>query len=716
MYKSKIMRFPTPLPSSRAGLSHILAVSALLCLLFATSVLFGGTWPLWRYLFPCMVALVWLGASLSSGFRQAEIPLSYQKHILVPVFVCMAWGVVQVLPIPFLAHPAYALVTPQLWPALSADVPVSAQALCMGVAMLMLALAAFLLCRNRAVASLLLRGIAIIGLVVAAYGLGVFVEGNSKVLWLPKFAYPESLTATFINRNHYATFAGLTLLACLALFLERAGEISSRLPVKERLRGLWHLVVRPRWYWLLGAALAYVTLILSASRAGIFATGVGVVSMLLALAYARRALRLPILVFLAGGLLLSLAAANLAGDTLGSRLTDLSDDHASRSLIFRHTRQAIAEKPLTGHGVGQFETTFSTTLQQPSSLAVSGKIDHAHNTYLETAANLGLPAALLLAYALLACVVFLAQGVRRHRRSIIWPALGLGVLALTGVHATVDFSLSIPAVAATAAALVGAALARSISGEGEAPLPQKPQQALAVKGLLVVLALPVCALSGWQSWACVPLIPAENTIRMINRGYFPKNLSSARAAYHASARRFPWNSTTQQNLARLDFALSPPNSAAKKVLLAAADTEMRKSLALNPANAENWYRIALISADRGHFQVAEESLENSISQARYEQGLAIRRVPLILFLYPNLQPIQQALYAEHVETLWSQQSLRWSIWQPLMKDPVRREVLRQILAGNEKNAESWQKLAWHPLAEPISPNSVNGISPSIPTP
>ena len=53
------------------------------------------------------------------------------------------------------------------------------------------------------------------------------------------------------------------------------------------------------------------------------------------------------------------------------------------------------------------------------------------------------------------------MGVRVRRRNAIYPCIGVAATVLIAVHSTVDFSLQNPAVAATYALLMGAAVAQS---------------------------------------------------------------------------------------------------------------------------------------------------------------------------------------------------------------------------------------------------------------
>ena len=109
----------------------------------------------------------------------------------------------------------------------------------------------------------LLRVVGVISMAFAIYGLITFALGNTHVLWLEKTSYPNALTSTFISRNHAATFLGIGLLTCLALGMQRIGEISRQLAPLQRAKALWLLVLKPSWPWFLGAAVIWIALILT---------------------------------------------------------------------------------------------------------------------------------------------------------------------------------------------------------------------------------------------------------------------------------------------------------------------------------------------------------------------------------------------------------------------------------------------------------------------
>ncbi|MFN3076313.1 MAG: hypothetical protein ABT940_05440 [Alphaproteobacteria bacterium] len=63
--------------------------------------------------------------------------------------------------------------------------------------------------------------LALVSGAIAFYGLIVYLSGAETIFWLEKWAYRGDLTATLVNRNHYATLAGLGLLCAVAAILGR---------------------------------------------------------------------------------------------------------------------------------------------------------------------------------------------------------------------------------------------------------------------------------------------------------------------------------------------------------------------------------------------------------------------------------------------------------------------------------------------------------------
>jgi O-antigen ligase len=98
-------------------------------------------------------------------------------------------------------------------------------------------------------------------------------------------------------------------------------------------------------------------------------------------------------------------------------------------------------------------------MYQPSTITYI--FDFAHDDYLQDLLELGIPVAACLFVLVCWLVVLCARGLRARRRDAIYPCLGVAASVLVALHATIDFSLEIPAVASTYLFLLGAAVAQS---------------------------------------------------------------------------------------------------------------------------------------------------------------------------------------------------------------------------------------------------------------
>jgi O-antigen ligase len=310
-------------------------------------------------------------------------------------------------------------------------------------------------------ADMVLCGLAVAATAYAAYGLTVMLLGLDSILFYPKWAYHESLTATFVNRNHFATYAGLGLLATVGLLGRQWREASLEAGIHRDPQAAFADQFGARGWLLAGAATVQAfALLLSHSRAGFAATVLGFAA-LAALGWLGRRERprpAEAAALVAAGLVV-LAAVMLAA--LGGGEAALSD----RAAIYRATLAGIAERPWAGHGAGSFPELVMRHVGGPLALG-SELVERAHNTYLEVAFELGLPGFLLWLALPAAVVLRCLRGVGERHRNVLYPAVGVAATVLVGSHALFDFSLQIPAVAATYAMLMGLAYAQSYRTDG----------------------------------------------------------------------------------------------------------------------------------------------------------------------------------------------------------------------------------------------------------
>ena len=136
-----------------------------------------------------------------------------------------------------------------------------------------LSIISFLVCQRSGVKKSLLHFFFVTTVLIALYGIIIYFTGNKTILWLSKESYLNDLTATFINRNSYAIFAGSGFLAGLYYIQKSYYEFKQNHNIsKFSIIRLIDYVSTYRVLYILSTLLIFVTIILSNSRAGISLT------------------------------------------------------------------------------------------------------------------------------------------------------------------------------------------------------------------------------------------------------------------------------------------------------------------------------------------------------------------------------------------------------------------------------------------------------------
>lgn len=273
-------------------------------------------------------------------------------------------------------------------------------------------------------------------------------------VWTPQEPY---FTGTFVNVNNYATYTGVAAMAALTLALRPRRSLGPE-TARQRWRRRLALLSGMGGFWLAAALVLIAGVLFSASRAGW--ASLFIAAMAMAALYTRGFARIAWLV-LVPLTVVGLTVMLPGGTTLVTRaITLLNEGETGRELLFPATIDAIALRPWVGWGLNSFQAVIG--IIQPVSLA--GYYDKAHNTYLELAFDLGIPAAA----ALILSVVWIAgrclTGFFQRNRDPELAGVGFLVALLAGFHALFDFSLQIPAMACTFFAILGIAWAQSWSG------------------------------------------------------------------------------------------------------------------------------------------------------------------------------------------------------------------------------------------------------------
>lgn len=452
---------------ARAGaITSALLFGAFVLLILLSPLPLGGEFPAgWSALSVTagVLLLVWTGLA-AVGVEPVRLPITAIAWIAVPFALALVWIGLQGAGWTPQAwhHPIWSEARTALGRPVDSRITVDAFATGSGALRLLAFAAVFWLAlqfgRERARARLMLIAFVLAQAAYAAYGLAMEFAGEPYILWIEKEKYRDVVTATLRNRNNYATLVGLGLVAATGLLWHR---LRQREPASWRHRLRRWILGLSRQGWLLAAWLVMMTaLLLTESRAGLASTLLGLAvlaGLVAAISGSRR--RSIAIAGLVG--LLALAPLAISGEGLGNRLAHVAQDSRSRIGLYEEARRAIGDAPLLGFGSGTYPQVYYLYYDPQRGLQYPAR--YAHNTYLENALELGIPAAALLFLAALAALFGCLRGVFRRRRDRVYPIVAVAAGALGAAHATVDFSLQIAAVAFAWCVLVGIGLAQSRS-------------------------------------------------------------------------------------------------------------------------------------------------------------------------------------------------------------------------------------------------------------
>ncbi|MFK7849074.1 MAG: O-antigen ligase family protein [Rhodothermales bacterium] len=381
------------------------------------------------------------------------------KGLWLPVFLflgAVGWGFVQTLPgLPdAYMHPVWSYLTGAAG-RISADPGQGHQVVMRYLCYAMIFWIAFKSSLLSTRAGTILKSFAIFSTVLAVYGLYTLAVGNNPVLGEGEQA--NVISATFVNRNSYATYAAFGALANIAAYLHIvSGTRSDDDRWQNLLRDMLEQFFDGAWIYALGALLCIGALTLTQSRAGGIA---GMVGLLVFLSTWRGRERRwnpwlwAVMLAVIGFVILTSATG------MTNRILATGPENA-RFLIYPEVVKAIMDRPLLGHGLGSFHDVFRQYV--PAEAAV-GEWVRAHNSYLENAFEFGLPgaAAFYLALLIFANRIRRATVVRKNNRA--FPCFALACIATAATHSLFDFSLQMPAIAAIFAVILALGWGQSFS-------------------------------------------------------------------------------------------------------------------------------------------------------------------------------------------------------------------------------------------------------------
>jgi O-antigen ligase len=289
--------------------------------------------------------------------------------------------------------------------------------------------------------------IILVGCFEAFYGLLEYISGHQYILLYKKKYYTDCVTGTFINRNHFAGYLELVIALTVGVMVYQWHRLPDNMS-----RGIRGIILRLAGeqggklaFLGLGVILMLLAVIGSQSRMGILSITFSLVLMSvfwLFQAGGKSFLKFVYLLFLAG----CLAGMWLGPEPLINRFSLLRQEaryERSRVSVWHDTLCLISDFPLLGSGLGTYRYIFPKYRQ----VRTQGNYQHAHNDYLELAAETGLVGFAML-MTLAGYFIYLLIKKWRRRNSIYVKGIslgGLGGLAALLFHGMADFNMHIPA-------------------------------------------------------------------------------------------------------------------------------------------------------------------------------------------------------------------------------------------------------------------------------
>src|SRR5258706_8110236 len=282
----------------------------------------------------------------------------------------------------------------------------------------------------------------------AIYAVLMHLANMSEDYFGTVIRHGESASGTYVNRNHFAGFLEMSLAIGIGLLIAGLSDRSAD-TWKQFVRQTIEWILSPKMVLRLSLCVLVIALTTTHSRMGNAAFFISLlVAGVAGIALSRRATRNTVL------LLASLIAIDLfivgswfGVEKLAARMQQVTVEEAQqREEPVGYALNIIKDYPVVGAGPGSFYVTFPRYRQEK----IATFTDHAHNDYVEIAAESGLLGLALLGTFVvmsLAAALF-AQWQRPDplMRGMSFACV-MGVTAIL-IHSWVDFNLQIPANAA----------------------------------------------------------------------------------------------------------------------------------------------------------------------------------------------------------------------------------------------------------------------------
>jgi O-antigen ligase len=300
------------------------------------------------------------------------------------------------------------------------------------------------------------------GVFQALYGLFELTRTEPRLLFYDKAFNLDSVTGTFVNRNHLSGYLEMIIPLALGLAVARMNLLTFGVKgFREKLLLWTSKGVLGTVLILAGVVVMSIGILLSHSRSGLV---VLVLSFFLffafsVYAYSRTGFRQPWVGQTVRGVFLIVVALGVVVG-IGSTIRRFALDdvlHEDRPLYWANTLDIVGDFPLFGTGLGTYASAYGA-YEKGTSTEMT--LRHAHNDYLEALAELGVVGTALLLGLILYIAVraFLVWRVRRNTQARGLALGGIVSLAGAAVHAATDFNLHVTANAVLFTVVLGLTL------------------------------------------------------------------------------------------------------------------------------------------------------------------------------------------------------------------------------------------------------------------
>ena len=287
-----------------------------------------------------------------------------------------------------------------------------------------------------------------LGAFEAFYGLFELYSGSPRILFYRKIHNLDSVTGTFVNRNHLSGYLEMVIPLAIGLLVSRIDFFALKnLTWRKKILRLSERGLAVNILLLSAVVLMSIAVIFSNSRSGVF---ILVLIFLLFLGLTALSFDVPALrkkrirtLFLMIFIIILVIALYVGLDSVLHRFSLDKLLQEKRPVYWADALRMFADYPLFGTGLGTFGALAPPLEGEEGPLAIV----HAHNDYLEYLSELGLIGSLLLGGGVLLCLA-ISFRVWRTRKNPQVKGLALGGIVSVAailVHSLTDFNLHIPA-------------------------------------------------------------------------------------------------------------------------------------------------------------------------------------------------------------------------------------------------------------------------------